>query len=169
MKEYIDKYSSALKTAWWAFVGIIIMLFIAAALSGCTTTKYVDVEKVRDVHHWHTDSVIERDSTHSESITTIMQLDSAQMAKYGIQLKNAERAWLVKTKELEFQIQQLKALTSQKDSVHDSIPVPYPVEKLVEKKLSWFQQTEIWAGRVMLAILAGLVVYAILRIKNKFI
>ena len=150
MKEYIERYSSALKTAWWAFVGIIIMLFIAAALSGCTTTKYVEIEKIRIDTTYITkhekDSIWLHDSVWVEKVGDTIRIDR----------------W--HTKYVEKQIRDTTYVAK-----HDTIPQPYPVEKLVEKKLSWFQQTEIWAGRVMLAILAGLVVYAILRIKKKFI
>lgn len=150
MKEYIERYSSALKTAWWAFVGIIMMLFIAAALSGCTTTKYVEIEKIRTDTTYITkhekDSIWLHDSVWVEKIGDTIRIDR----------------W--HTKYVEKQIRDTTYVAK-----HDTIPQPYPVEKLVEKKLSWFQQTEIWAGRVMLAILAGLVVYAILRIKKKFI
>ena len=90
-----------------------------------------------------------------------MQLDSAAMAKYGIQLKAAERAWLVKTEELRRQIERLEAMSVSKDSVHDSIPVPYPVEVIreVPAELTWWQQTRMDIGGwaiVALAILAGI-------------
>ena len=92
-----------------------------------------------------------------EKETTIMQLDSAAMAKYGIQLKNAERAWLVKSWELERQIEALQRLTAERDTVHDSIPVPYPVEKRLTK---WQQAKVDWGGWALL-ILIVLVVIAI--------
>lgn len=150
MKEYIDKYSSALKTAWWACVGIVVMMLIALALTSCTTTKYVEIEKIRTDTTYITkhekDSIWLHDSVWVEKVGDTIRIDR----------------W--HTKYVEKQIRDTTYVAK-----HDTIPQPYPVEKLVEKKLSWFQQTEIWAGRVMLAILAGLVVYAILRIKKKFI
>ena len=39
----------------------------------------------------------------------------------------------------------------------DSVPVPYPVEKLVERELSWWQQTRMHLGEALLA-LAGIAV-----------
>jgi hypothetical protein len=88
-----------------------------------------------------------------------MQLDSAEMAKYGIQLKNAERAWLVKSWELERQIEALQRLTAERDTVHDSIPVPYPVEK----RLTKWQQAAIdwghWIMALLVGIIVGLVIY----------
>lgn len=143
------------KVCWYCIIGIVCALLLGL-LTGCTTTKVVEVEKVHDVHHHHTDSVIQHDSIHTENVTTIMQLDSAAMAQYGIQLKSAERAWLVKTKELEYQLQRLMEMSATKDSVHDSIPVPYPVERLVEKQLSWWQKTQMYAGdALLLALIVG--------------
>jgi hypothetical protein len=126
------------------------MLFIAAALSGCTTTKYVEIEKIRTDTTYITKH--EKDSIWlHDSVEVKIKGDSVLIERWHTKYKEKivrDTSYIAK---------------------HDTIPQPYPVEKLVEKKLSWFQQTEIWAGRVMLAILAGLVVYAILRIKKKFI
>jgi len=36
----------------------------------------------------------------------------------------------------------------------------------VERKLSWFQKAQIWAGRFLLLAMVGLVAYYILRLKN---
>lgn len=35
----------------------------------------------------------------------------------------------------------------------DSVPVPYPVEKLVERELSWWQQTRLHLANIMLWLL----------------
>lgn len=139
---------------------------------GCRQVEYVAVPQQHTEHHWHTDSVHTTDSVITEKETTIMQLDSAEMAKYGIQLKNAERAWLVKTRELERQIQQLMQLTQTKDSVHDTIPMPYPVEvvKEVEKDLSWWQQTRMHIGGVVLWLIGiAAVVWLIKKYGKKFL
>ena len=143
---------------------LLIIIAVTAAcflLPSCTTTKYVPVVEKHDEHHWHTDSVIQKDSTYHEKETTIMQLDSAEMARYGIRLKQAERAWLVRTNELQRQIERLEAMSVSKDSVHDSIPVPYPVEVIreVPAELTWWQQTRMDIGGwaiVALSILLGI-------------
>ena len=38
-------------------------------------------------------------------------------------------------------------------ATHDTIPQPYPVEKLVERKLSWWQQTRLHLANIMLWLL----------------
>lgn len=130
-KSLEDSY----RMCFWSMV-VIIALLVLMLLTGCTTTEYVPVVQTHEQHHWHTDSVKEKDSIYHENTTIIQQLDSAEMAKYGIQLKAAERAWLVKTAELERQIQQLSRLTQDRDTVRDSVPVPYPVKEYIEKPLT---------------------------------
>ena len=135
------------------------VLMLLAWLTSCGTTEYVPVVQTNTEHHWHTDSVHEKDSTYHEKTTTIMQLDSAAMAKYGIRLEKAERAWLVKTEELQREIERLEAMSMSKDSVHDSIPVPYPVEVIreVPAELSWWQRLRLWIGNIGLLAILGFV------------
>ena len=142
------------------------ILFIAialAVLTGCKTTEYVPVVEKHDVHHWHTDSIHEKDSVIHEKTTTIMQLDSAAMAQYGIQLKSAERAWLVKTAELERQIERLMAMSVTKDSVHDSIPVPYPVKEYITKPRSTMEKVLMGIG---ILALMGLILFIAFKLKG---
>ena len=143
------------------FIGM--MIVALALLSSCTTTRVVTVPEVHEVIHHQSDTVIQKDSVIHEKETTIMQLDSAAMAKYGIQLKSAERAWLVKTTELEREIERLMAMSATKDSVHDSIPVPYPVEKLVERSRSTLEKVLLCVG--ILTFMA-LIVFAAFKLKK---
>lgn len=135
---------------------------IIASMTSCKQVEYVTIPEVHEIHHHHTDSVHTTDSVTKEKETVIMQLDSAAMAQYGIQLKAAERAWLVKTAELERQIQQLSEIHT--DTVHeiDSVPVPYPVEvvKEVEKELTWLQKALMTIGG---AILLGFIGYILFK------
>ena len=148
----------------------IILLTAVVLLTACKTTeRVVTVPEIHDYHHWHTDSVKHTDSVFIDRQTTIMQLDSAAMAAYGIRLKDAERAWLVKTQELEkvlSQISQTKA-----DTIHerDSIPVPYPVEVIreVEKNLSWWQKTRMHGGDALMALLGIGSIYRLWRVRRK--
>ena len=55
-------------------VAFIVVLLLCALLGSCTTTKYVPVTETRTEHHWHTDSVRERDSTHTERETVIREV-----------------------------------------------------------------------------------------------
>lgn len=143
MKKELKEYWYATK---WA-IGIVLMAVLLAMLVSCKT-EYIPVESTHTEHHWHTDSVKQVDSVYHEVQTTIMQLDSAQMAKYGIQLKTAERAWLVKNKELEKQIALLQRLAAERDTVEKEIPVPYPIEK----KLTKWQQVKMDFGELIILV-----------------
>ena len=110
----------------------------------------VTVPEVHEQHHWHTDSVIKRDSVIHDRQTTIRELDSAAMAQYGIQLKQNEKAWMVSVAELRREVERLESMTADRDTVRDSIPVPYPVEKIVPAELSWWQQARIHLANILL-------------------
>ena len=151
------------KKFFWAFTTFILTMGIAMFMLSCKT-EYIPVETSHTEHHWHTDSIIQKDSVVKESMTTVMQLDSAAMAQYGIQLKNAERAWLVKSWELERQIENLQRLTAIRDTVRDTIQVPYPVEK----KLSKWQQTKVdWGGWAILAADVMIILFFVFALRRR--
>lgn len=127
---------------------LLLLAAVGIALTACKETEYITVPEIHEVHHHHTDSIKQTDSVTVEKETVIMQLDSAAMAQYGIQLKSAERAWLVKTAELERRLQQL--IENHTDTVHERDSVPYPVEVIkeveVEKPLHWWQKALMFLG-----------------------
>ena len=141
---------------------LLLLAAVGIMLTACKNTEYITVPEIHEVHHHHTDSIKQTDSVRVEKETTIMQLDSAAMAKYGIQLKSAERAWLVKTAELEQRLQQL--IENHTDTVHERDSVPYPVEviKEVPAKLTWWQQMRIHFANIVLWVLAIAVIAIIL-------
>ena len=141
---------------------IILALLICALFGSCTTTQYVPVTEQHTEHHWHTDSVKERDSIHTENTTIIREVDSAAMAKYGIQMQANQRAWLVLQREMEQRLRELEHMTATRDTIHDSVPVPYPVEviKEVPAKLTWWQQTRLHLANILLfGLLIGVFIW----------
>ena len=140
---------------------IVGFLLAVLLLGSCTTTEYVTVPEVHTEHHWHTDSVIRRDSVYHDKQTTVMQLDSAAMARYGIQLKNTERAWLVQSNELLARLTALEHMTASRDTIRDSIPTPYPVIKEVPATLTWWQTFRLHLGDIALALLAATILLAV--------
>ena len=133
--------------------GIIVALLICALFGSCTTTKYVPVAEQHTEHHWHTDSVKERDSVHTENTTIIREVDSAAMAKYGIQMQNNQRAWLVLQREMEQRLRELEHMTATHDTIHDSIPCPVEVIKEVPAKLTCWQQTRLHLANILLYLI----------------
>ena len=113
-------------------LGLYLLAVVVIAIllmCSCTTTTLVPIETVHTEHHHHTDSVIKSDSVITGKETLIRELDSAAMAEYGIRLKNAERAFLIQTKEFERQIQKLMEQRSDTVVKVDSVQIPVPVER----------------------------------------
>ena len=157
----LDSLEASYRCCAWGF-WLFIALLIVGWLTSCTTTeRVVTVPEVHEQHHWHTDSVIKRDSVIHDRQTTIRELDSAAMAQYGIQLKQNEKAWMVSVAELRREVERLESMTADRDTVRDSIPVPYPVEKIVPAELSWWQQARIHLANILLY---GLVIVGIIQL-----
>jgi hypothetical protein len=140
-----------------------VMVVTFCCISSCTTTKYVPVVETHTDHHWHTDSVRQRDSTHTERETVIRELDSAAMARYGIQMQANQRAWLVLQREMENRLRELEHMTAQRDTVRDSIPVPYPVTEYVERKMSGIDKFLISTG--ILSIIS-ILIFAVYKLRR---
>ena len=140
-------------------------LLICALLGSCTTTRYMPVTETRTEHHWHTDSVRDRDSTHTERETVIRELDSTAMSRYGIQMESNQRAWLVLQREMENRLRELEHKSAKSDTVRDSIPVPYTVKEYVERPVSVFEWVLRIAGGWALLALA-VMVYSFFRISK---
>ena len=109
-------------------------------MGSCTTTKYVTVPEVHE--HWHhsTDTIHKTDSIIDRQTTTIREVDSATMARYGIQMKQMQRAWLVESDRLQRGLSELRQTRS--DTIHERDSIPYPVEvvKEVARPLAWWEK-----------------------------
>lgn len=142
-----------------------LVILVAFLLVGCKT-KYVTVPEVHE--HWHhtTDTIHKTDSIIDRQTTTIREVDSATMARYGIQMKDMQRAWIIETNRLQRELSELRQ--SHTDTIHerDSIPYPVEVEKEVPAQLSWWQQTRLHIANIMLWLLGiGGVVFVFKRKK----
>ena len=114
-------------------VGLLVLTLFAS----CTTTKYVEVERVSHdttyVSKHSRDSIYLHDSVHVKE-----KGDTVWVERWHTRWEN-----------------HLAHDTLYKHIV-DSVPQPYPEEKRVEveKPLSWWQTLQIWIGRIVLALLA---------------
>ena len=123
---------------------IILGMLVLWALCSCTKTEYITVEKVR------TDTTyinkVQRDSIYLHDSTFVKVAgDTVWIERWHTKWQNHLEHDTV-----------YKART-------DSVPVPYPVTKYVEKKLSWFQKTLIGVG--ILSIMA-LVIFIAFKLKR---
>ena len=112
-----------------------LVILVALLLVGCKTKeKVVTVEKVRNDTTYITKH--QRDSVWlHDSIHVTEKGDTIRIERWHT--KYVEKA----THDTLYQ------------ATHDTIPQPYPVEKLVERELSWWQQTRLHLANIMLWLL----------------
>ena len=126
-----------------------LVILVAVLMAGCKTKeRVVTVEKVRTDTTYITkhqrDSVWLHDSIHVTEKGDTIRIERWH-TKY-IEKVTHDTLYQHKT---------------------DSVPVPYPVEKLVERKLTWWQQTRMHLGEALLAIAGIAVVVFVIRRKLK--
>lgn len=140
---YLAKYYSITKVITWCIIGIIAMLFVCA-LTGCTTTKYVEVEKVHHdsiyVTKFQKDSVWLHDSVWVERFGDTVRIDR----------------W--HTKYIEKQIHDTTYVAKR-----DTIPQPYEVIKEVPKKLNRLQTLLIWSGGLSIC---AIIIFLVIKFKK---
>lgn len=137
---------------------VFLLLLLMLSSSGCKSVKYVPVEKTHTEYIHTVDSVFKVDSFYHEKETVIMQVDSQVMAEFGVKLKATERAWLIRTKELEKKLDQLKKTRSDTLIVRDTIPQI----QTVEKPLTKWQRMKMNAGGYAIFLCLTCVIFIIL-------
>ena len=117
------------------YVAMAIVLFVLMLFSSCGTTKYVPVVEYKTdtliQAKVQRDSIFLRDSIHIRESG-----DTVYFTRWRTQLVKKEihdTTYISKT---------------------DSVPVPYPVEKIVkvEKQLPWWKRTLMWLGVVFVGV-----------------
>ena len=136
-------------------------------LHGCRT-KYVSVPEYHKEYVNRTDSFFHTDTIKEKEWMTIKEVDSAQLAKLGVQLRNIKNAYLIeRNRNRERNNTTLKAKT---DTVikTDSIRVSYPVERKLNKWESLKIEVGGWAIGVLSAVLITVIGYAVLWLVRKY-
>lgn len=161
----MGKERSAYIGCFYSLVAIVLLLIASLVLGACRSVKYVPVVEKHTEYVSHTDSIIHKDTLEIREQTIIREVDSATMAKYGIQLGRMESAWLIQSDRIQKQISEL--LKSKKDAIEkaDTIPIPYPVKVEVPAQLSWWQKTRMHIGDITIIALLVLLGSWIVRIK----
>ena len=128
----------------WYLLAVLVTIMTVLMLAGCTTTKYVPI-----IEH-HTDTLIQtqhhRDSIYMhDSIHVREKGDTIRIERWHTQYRDRWRhdtVYIAKT---------------------DSVPRPYPVEVVreVAKPLTWWQQTRMYVGGI---VIFGLIIFAVWKI-----
>ena len=131
-------------------------LLLCALLTGCTTTKYVPVienhtDTLRVVQH-HRASLYLHDSTFVHEFT------------HGDTVRIVTEMWHTQYRD------RLKTDTVYRSRV-DSVPQPYPVEKIVkvEKPLTWWQTARLHLANFILVLLAIFAAIKLWQYRKKFL
>ena len=123
-----------------AIVVWLAVLLLIALLANCTSTKYVEVEKVRAdttyITKWQKDSVWLHDSTFIKE-----KGDTVLIEKWHTKWRDRLRVDTIY------------------QATHDTIPAPYPVTEYVEKDLNWWQRLRLWIGNIGLIAILGVIGY----------
>lgn len=133
---------------------ILLLLFVLITLTGCKTVRYVPVPEYHTLYKTRVDTVQRWDSVRDVQWMTVREVDSAQLAALGIQIKGLKNALLIERNKLLQQISNEK--THKVDTImqRDSIRVPYPVEKQLTKWQQWKMDMGGWAmGAVVVLII----------------
>ena len=124
---------------WYSLVaGIILMVMVALSMCSCTKTEYITAEKVRT------------DTTY----ITKQQRDSIWLHD-SIHIRERGDTMLIERWHTKY-VESIRHDTCYQSRV-DSVPVPYPVMKLVEKELSKTQKGLMGLGLLSLIALVLIV------------
>lgn len=124
--------------------GILIVVIVFLLLTSCKQIEYVTVEKVRNDTTYITKH--QRDSVWlHDSIMVSEKGDTIRIEKWH-------------TKYIEKQVHDTLY-----QATHDTIPQPFPLIKMVEKPLGWWQKTLIWIGIIALM---GIIIFAVWKLKK---
>lgn len=144
---YYAKYYQITKVITWCAIGIVVMMMVGL-LTGCTATKYVEVEKVR------TDTVYQSKIL-KDSVWLHDSVFVKEYTKGDTVFRDRDR-WHTK-----YIVKQVHDTTYV--AKRDSIPVPYEVIKEVPKKLNWLQTLLIWSGGLSIC---AIIIFLIIKFKK---
>ncbi len=159
------RYEDIIKQITLAFL-LAAAFIVLMMLQGCRT-KYVSVPEYHKEYINRTDSFFHTDTIKEKEWITIKEVDSAQLAKLGVQLRNIKNAYLIeRNRNRERNNTTLKAKT---DTVikTDSIRVPYPIERKLNKWESLKMEVGGWAIGGLSAVVLALITYIALRVIRK--
>lgn len=153
----MSRYEDSIRAAVYSLVGMVLLLLLAM-LTSCKT-RYVTVPEYHTVYSHRTDSFVRTDTLKEKEWMTIKEVDSTELRRLGIALKNVTSAYVIeRNKNTESKGEQIVV---QRDTLikTDSVRVPFPV--VTEKKLSKWQKLKMDVGgwAIMAVVVVGIVAW----------
>lgn len=143
---------------------ILFLFVVIMSLTGCKTVKFVPVPEYHTLYKTRVDTVQRWDSVRDVQWMTVREVDSAQLAALGIQIKGLKNALLIERNKLLQKMSNEKTHKTDTVMQRDSIPVPYPVPYPVEKPLTKWQRWKMDLGGWAMGVAAVLVILVILKV-----
>ncbi len=147
---------------------ILFLFVVIMSLTGCKTVRFVPVPEYHTLYKTRVDTVRRLDSVRDVQWMTVREVDSAQLAALGIQIKGLKNALLIERNKLLQKMSNEKTHKIDTIMQRDSIPVPYPVEKPLTKWQRWKMDLGGWAMGVA-AVLVILVIIKVTKIAHKIL
>lgn len=144
-KHPFDAVAAALALSMTIIVVLVVLAIGSLFLTGCTTTKYVPMEVVRTEYK---DNVREIRTTDSVIDTRFVYIKGDTVIDYRDRVKWRDR-YIHDTLSVER---------------HDSIPVPYPVEKPLTK----WEQTKMDFGGIAIGVLSAVLCISVAWLVKRF-
>lgn len=161
-----------------AFLLLLFLVMLLLALSGCRTPKTVTVVEIHDSIHTQvvTNTVVVRDTDYITLPPQIIERttpDSTSTIETDYAISTASILDGLLYHSLKTKTNPIPVEVEHKETTRDSIvyrekevPVPYPVEKKVEKELTWWQKTRLNIANIALCLAGIWLVYFVFKNKN---
>ena len=142
----MSRYEDSIRSAVYSLTGVV-MLLLLAMLASCKTTRYVSVPEYHKEYVNRTDTFLRSD--------TVFRLDSVVIRQKGDTTVIEKMRWQNRF----VNVYKVKTDTIMKS---DSIRVPYPVERRLNKWEQFKMEVGGWAIGIASAALFALVVYVVM-------
>ena len=156
-----DDYDKTIKYLGWLLLAATALL-VLHTLTSCKT-RYVSVPEYHTIYSSKTDSFFHTDTLREKEWMTIKEVDSAELKRLGIELKNVTSAYVIeRNRNTESKSQQQSVRT---DTIikTDSVRIPYPVER----GLSAWQKAKMDFGGIAMAATAVCVIAFLVWLEKK--
>lgn len=168
------------KACWWSLLGMIATIIAAAVFSGCKSKAVLEKETKDSVRVEYREKVVKVPVTVYVEVPVEVKEkfsnDSTSHLETSFAVSDAAMVWIDGVAFLRHSLENKAQKIEKKDSVQVVEKYKYITQtkyntvnktKLVEKKLSWWQETLMTMGWLALAVVAILVFLWIGKLKDK--
>lgn len=126
----MDDYYNGTGDGGGGFCGLLLAMLLGGlvcALLGSCRTKYVSVPEYHREYVHRTDTLLRTDTVREKEWMTVREVDSAQMAELGLQLRGLKNAYLIERNRNRERSSDRHTVRADTIIKADSVRVPYPV------------------------------------------